>query len=96
MKRLLIFCSVIALGIGLGACSSSTGGLMDQASLAGEASAMCDSGSGTATGIAALNPQAAHAQCMQDQYAAGQAGYNEEEGYFAPGSHATSLLSNGQ
>jgi hypothetical protein len=94
MKRLLILCSAIALGLGLGACSSSSGGLMDQASLAGEAGAMCDSG--TATGIAALNPQAAHAQCMQDQYAAGQAGYNEEEGHFAPGSHATSLLSNGQ
>jgi hypothetical protein len=30
---------------------------------------------------------------MQNQYTSG-AGYDEESGHFAPGSHATSLLSN--
>jgi hypothetical protein len=47
-------------------------------------------------GIAGLNgSQAAYAQCMQDHLASGQAGYDEEEGHFAPGSHATSLFNAG-
>jgi hypothetical protein len=83
---------VIALGLGLGACSSASDGLLAQANLAGQASEMCDSGTGAPTGIAALNgPQAAYAQCMQDHLAQGQ-GYDEEEGHFAPGSHSTSLF----
>ncbi len=56
---------------------------------------MCDTG-GNPTGLAALSgSQAAHAQCMQNQYAAGQMGYNEEEGRFAPGSQSTSLFNAG-
>ena len=96
MTKWPLICGFVAiLGVGLGACSSSSSGLMDQANLAGQASEMCDSGGGVATGIAGLNPQAAHAECMQTQYASGQMGYDEEEGHFAPGSHPTSLLGAG-
>jgi len=85
---------VIALGLGLGACSSSDG-LLAQANLLGESSEMCDSGSGAPAGNAALiGSQAAYAQCMQNHLAAG-AGYDEEEGQFAPGSHSTSLFNSG-
>jgi hypothetical protein len=87
---------VIVLGLGLGACSSSSDGLLGQVNLAGQANEMCDSGSGAPTGIAALNgPQAAYAQCMQDHLASGQMGYDEEEGHFVPGSHPTSLFNAG-
>ena len=56
---------------------------------------MCDR-RGVATAIAGLNgPQAAQAQCMQSNYASGQAGYDEEEGHFAPGAQSKSLLSGG-
>ena len=86
---------VIALSLGLGACSSSSDGLLSQVNLAGEASETCDSGRGAPTGIAALTgSQAAFAQCMQNHLAAG-AGYDEEEGQFAPGSLPTSLFSTG-
>ena len=86
---------VIALGLGLGACSSSSDGLLAQANLAGQASEMCDSGRGAPAGTAALiGSQAAYAQCMQNHLAAG-AGYDEEEGQFAPGSHPTSLFNTG-
>ena len=86
---------VIALGLGLGACSSSEG-LLGQVNLASQASEMCDSGRGAPAGIAALNgSQAAYAQCMQDHLASGQMGYDEEEGHFAPGSHPTSLFNTG-
>lgn len=96
MTKWPLICGFVAvLGLGLGACSSSTGGLMDQANFAGQSSDMCDSGSGAPTGIAALNgPRAAYAQCMQDRYASG-AGYDEEQGRFAPGSHPTSLFNAG-
>jgi len=94
-RWLLISGFVIALGLGLGACSSSDG-LLAQANLAGQANEMCDSGRGAPTGIAALNgSQAAYAQCMQDHLASGQMGYDEEEGHFAPGSHSTSLFNSG-
>jgi hypothetical protein len=84
---------VIVLGLGLGACSSSSDGLLGQVNLAGQASEMCDSGRGATTGIAALNgSQASYAQCMQDHLASGQMGYDEEEGHFAPGSHPTLLF----
>jgi hypothetical protein len=89
----LIACFVVAGGLGLGACSSSTDGLMAQANLVGESSSMCDSGGGVPTGLAALDgAQSARAQCMQDHYGTGQMGYDEEEGHFAPGSHPTSLF----
>jgi hypothetical protein len=56
---------------------------------------MCDSGSGAPRGNAALiGSQAAYAQCMQSHLAGG-AGYDEEEGHFAPGSHPTSLFNAG-
>lgn len=94
-KRLLICGFVAVLGLALGACSSSGDGLLNQANLMGDSSDACGSSTGVPTGLAALNgPHAAYAECMQNQYASGQAGYNEEEGHFAPGSHATSLLSN--
>jgi hypothetical protein len=87
---------VIVLGLGLGACSSSSDGLLGQVNLAGQASEMCDSGRGATTGIAALNgSQASYAQCMQDHLASGQMGYDEEEGHFAPGSHPASLFNSG-
>jgi hypothetical protein len=87
---------VIALGLALGACSSSSDGLLAQANLAGQASDMCDSGRGVATGMAAINGSSAtHAQCMQDHLAPGQMGYDEEEGHFAPGSRPTSLFNTG-
>jgi len=96
MTRWLIAGSAIALALSLGACSSSSDGLMAQANLAGQSSDMCGSGSGVPTGLAALNgSQAAYAQCMQDHYASGQMGYNAEEGHFAPGSHPTSLFNAG-
>jgi hypothetical protein len=97
MSRLpLIFGFVIVLGLGLGACSSSSDGLLAQANLVGEASSMCDAGRGAPTGIAALNgSQAAYAECMQDRLAPGQMGYDEEDGHFAPGSHPTSLFNTG-
>jgi len=94
-RWLLISGFVIALGLGLGACSSSDG-LLAQANLLGESSEMCDSGSGAPAGNAALiGSQAAYAQCMQDHLASGQMGYDEEEGHFAPGSHSTSLFNSG-
>ena len=87
---------VIVLGLGLCACSSSGDGLMAQANFGSQASDMCDTG-GVATGIAALNgSQAAHAQCMQSQYASGQMGYDAESGHFAPGSQPKSLFQSGQ
>lgn len=89
----LISCFVIVSGLGLGACSSSSDGLMAQANLASTANDMCDSGRGVATGLAALSgPQAAYGQCVQQSYASGQAGYNAEEGHFAPGSQSNSLF----
>jgi hypothetical protein len=95
MRKRLLICGIVAVvGLTLGACSSSGDGMMAQANLAGQSSDMCDSGQGVATGLAGLQgSQAAHAQCMQNQYTSG-AGYDEESGHFAPGSHATSLLSN--
>ena len=88
----LISCFVIVSGLALGACSSSSDGLMAQANLASDSADMCQS-SGTPTGVALLNgSQAAYAQCMQQQYASGQAGYNAEEGHFAPGAQSTSLF----
>jgi len=96
-RWLLVPGFMLALGLGLGACSSSSDGLLAQANLAGQASEMCDSGSGAPTGIAAVNgSQARYAQCMQDHMASGQMGYDEEEGHFAPGSHATSLFRAGE
>jgi hypothetical protein len=95
-KWLLISGFVIVLGLGLGACSSSSDGLLGQANLLGQSSDMCDSGRGVPMGIAGLNgSQAAYAQCMQDHLASGQAGYDEEEGHFAHGSHPTSLFNAG-
>jgi hypothetical protein len=86
-KWLLISGFVVALGLGLGACSASPfGGLATQANLAGDNDAMCQgAGSG-----------AAYAQCMQQRSASGSAGYNEEEGHFAPGSQPKSLFQSGQ
>ncbi len=87
---------VIVSGLGLGACSSSSNGLLAEVILAGQASDMCDSGGAPPTGIAALNgSQATYAQCMRDHYASGQMGYDEEEGHFAPGSRLTSLFNAG-
>ncbi len=80
-KWLTISGVVIALGLGLGACSSSTDGLMAQANLMGDSDDMCQGASS----------QAAYAQCMQQRSASGSAGYDEESGHFAPGSHPTSL-----
>jgi hypothetical protein len=92
-RWLLIFGSVIAFGLGLGACGSFSDGLSAQANLLGQSSDMCDSGTGVSTGTAALiGPQSAYAQCMQSQLSSGQAGYDEEEGHFAPGSQPTSLF----
>jgi hypothetical protein len=91
----LLICGVVAvLGLTLGACSSSGDGLLSQANLMGDSSDSCGNATGVPTGLAALNGHAAYAQCMQDHYASGQMGYDEEQGHFAPGSHATSLLSN--
>jgi hypothetical protein len=85
-KWLLITGFMIALGLGLGGCSASPfGGLATQANLAGDNDAMCQ-GAGS---------QAAYAQCMQ-QRSSGSAGYNEEEGHFAPGSQPKSLFQSGQ
>ncbi len=95
IKWPLIGCFVIAVGLALGACSSSTDGLMAQANLVGQSGEMCNSGPGVATGLAALQgSQAAHAQCMQNQYAFG-AGFDEESGHFAPGSQPTTLFNAG-
>jgi hypothetical protein len=85
-RWLLISGLVIALGFGLGACSSSVGGLTAQANLVGDNDNMCQ-GTGS---------QAAYAQCMQQRYASGSAGYNEEDGHFAPGSQPKSLFQSGQ
>jgi|HubBroStandDraft_6_1064221.scaffolds.fasta_scaffold1322023_2 hypothetical protein len=87
MTRLLLISGfVIALGFGLGACSSSVGGLSAQANLVGDSDDMCQSaGSG-----------AAYAQCMQQRSASGSAGYDEESGHFAPGSQPKSLFQSGQ
>jgi hypothetical protein len=82
-------------GLCLGACSSSSDGLLAQANLLGESSEMCDSGNGAPGGSAVLiGSQAAYAQCMQSHLAAGP-GYDEEEGQFAPGSHPRSLFNVG-
>ena len=84
---------VIVLGLGLGACSSSSDGLLAQANLLGESSEMFDFGRGVPTGNAELiGSQAAYAQCMENHL---KAGYDEEEGHFAPGSHPTSLFNTG-
>jgi hypothetical protein len=94
-RWLLISGFVLVSGLCLGACSSSSDGLLAQANLFGESSAMCDSGSGAPRGNAALiGSQAAYAQCMQSHLAAG-AGYDEEQGQFVPGSHPTSLFNAG-
>ena len=87
---------VIVLGLGLGACSSSSNGLLAEINLAGQASDVRDLDGGAPTGIAALNgSQATYAQCMRDHYASGQMGYDEEDGHFAPGSRLTSLFNAG-
>ncbi|MFZ3308426.1 MAG: hypothetical protein WB868_08170 [Xanthobacteraceae bacterium] len=96
IKWALIGGVVVVLGLSLGACSSSGDGLLSQANLVGDSSDTCGSSTGVATGIASLNgPHAAYAQCMQDQYASGQMGYDEESGHFAPGSQPASLSSLG-
>jgi hypothetical protein len=83
-------------GLGSRRVQLSSDGLTAQANLAGQSSDMCDSGQGVPTGLAALQgSQAARAQCMQNQYASGQAGYGEEEGHFAPGSQPTTLFNAG-
>jgi hypothetical protein len=88
MTRLLLISGfMIALGLGLGACSaSSLNGLSAQANLVGENDDMCQ-GAGS---------QGAYAQCMQQRSASGSAGYNEEAGHFAPGSQPKSLFQSGQ
>jgi hypothetical protein len=84
-----ISCLAIFMSVCLGACSSSYDGLR-QADLAAEADDTCQSGVGPASGMAALNgAQASYAQCMQQRFAAGPAGY--QEGSFAPGSNPASL-----
>ena len=97
MSRWPLICGfVILLGLGLGACSSSSVRIIGPINLASQANEMCDSGRGAPTGLAALNgSQATYAQCMQDHLASGQMGYDEEEGHFAPGSHSTSLFNSG-
>ena len=73
----LISCFVIVSGLGVGACSSSSvDGLKAQANLMGENDEMCQS----------TGSPAAYSRCMQQRYASGSAGYDEEEGHFAPGS----------
>jgi hypothetical protein len=87
MTRWLLICGfMIVASLGLGACSSSVGGLSAQANLVGDNDDMCQ-GTGS---------QAAYAQCMQQRYASGSAGYNEEDGHFAPGSQPKSLFQSGQ
>jgi hypothetical protein len=87
IKCLLISCFVIICGLGLGACgSASFDGLTAQANLLGESDEMCQ-GAGS---------PAAYSRCAQQRYASGSAGYNEEEGHFAPDSQPKSLFGAGQ
>jgi hypothetical protein len=87
-RWLTIAALVAALGLGLGACSASSplGGFAAQANLVGANDDMCG-GAGS---------QAAYAQCMQQRYASGSAGYDEESGHFAPGAQPRSLFQAGQ
>ena len=86
LKTVMISCFVIATGLGLGACSSSSfGGLTAQANLMGESDEMCQG---------ATSP-AGYSRCMQEGYTSGSAGYDEEEGHFAAGSHPTSIFNSG-
>jgi hypothetical protein len=88
VKCSLISCFVIISGLGLGACSSASSfdGLTAQANLLGDSDEMCGG---------APSP-AAYSRCAQQRYMSGSAGYNEEEGNFAPGSQSKSLFSAGQ
>jgi len=62
-KSPVISCGVIVLSLALGACSSSSDGLMAQANLANANDDMCRS-TGVPTGVAMLNgSQGAYAQC---------------------------------
>jgi hypothetical protein len=82
VKWPLISCFVIISSLGLCACgSSSFDGLKAQANLMGESDDMCQG---------AASP-AGYSRCMQQHYASGSAGYDEEEGHFAPGSQPKSL-----
>jgi len=93
-KSPVISCGVILLSLALGACSSSSDGLMVQANLASANDDMCRS-TGVPTGVAMLNgSQGAYAQCMQQRFGSG-VGY-DEEGHFAPGSQSTSLFNAGR
>jgi hypothetical protein len=84
MKWPLISCFVVVSGLALGACSSSSfSGLTAQANLVGQNDEMCQGAS----------TQSAYAGCMQQRYASGSAGYDEESGHFVPGSQSRSLFS---
>jgi len=86
---------VIALGVGLGACSSSSDGLLSQVNLAGQASEMCDSG-GSPHGNRRIERVASGLRPVHaGSLSSGQIGYDEEEGHFAAGSHPTSLFDTG-
>ncbi len=84
-RWLLISCSMVALAVGLGACSSSGDEITTRAELAANNDDNCQIAPGPLSGLAALNgPQAAYNQCMRERYAAGSAGFRPEDS-FAPG-----------
>jgi hypothetical protein len=86
IKCALISCFVIISGLGLCACASgSFDGLTAQANLMGDSDEMCG-GAGS---------PAAYSRCAQQRYMSGSAGYNEEEGQFAPGARPKSLFNSG-